>query len=345
MMTPWHIDTKDPNSVMRYANIITEYLSEFSSISQETLNHRGYMLLLNHIDIELVSDEAEKRFHNHLKAIYLKYLYPQHRAMLAIDAMMEVAAELIDGSPSPIGRYDDSVFMMYDFANIHIKTISKPTFIQRIAKKDMFYVHKDWTEHPEECVRLNGNIEMIDEERVVIAEHTRLIKTQDKPIVEEYLSTMSLISEEVDKADFFDDTLFQRETYYYYKDEIVYDRNAVVVRRSGYFYMYTLKETWIAFNPFIAKQLGWRHSDKGMFAWEDEKGNVMAQSFYWRSGNVQRCRNPNSEMGEGWIVAVSIDAYSLIQKIGYTYLHQMVERQNENEDNTESHSTYKITKL
>lgn len=345
MMTPWHIDTKDPNSVMRYANIITEYLSEFSSISQETLNHRGYMLLLNHIDIELVSDEAEKRFHNHLKAIYLKYLYPQHRAMLAIDAMMEVAAELIDGSPSPIGRYDDSVFMMYDFANIHIKTISKPTFIQRIAKKDMFYVHKDWTEHPEECVRLNGNIEMIDEERVVIAEHTRLIKTQDKPIVEEYLSTMSLISEEVDKADFFDDTLFQRETYYYYKDEIVYDRNAVVVRRSGYFYMYTLKETWIAFNPFIAKQLGWRHSDKGMFAWEDEKGNVMAQSFYWRSGNVQRCRNPNSEMGEGWIVAISIDAYSLIQKIGYTYLHQMVERQNENEDNTESHSTYKITKL
>lgn len=344
MMTPWHIDTKDPNSVMRYANIITGYLSEFSSISQETLNHRGYMLLLNHIDIELVSDEAEKRFQNHLEAIYLKYRYPQHRAMLVIDAMMEVAAELIDSSSNPKNRFDDSIFMMYDFANINVKTIAKLPFVQRIADKASFYVHKGWTEYPNECIRLKHGIEHLNDGSIVIGEYTRLIKPQIPYLTEEYLSVISNNDKQTERISFFDDTLYQRDISYYYAN-ILYGLDSIVVSRRGYFYMYTLKETWIAFNPFIAKQLGWRHSGKYMFAWEDSNGNLMARSFYWRSGNVQRCWDPNSEMGEGWIVAVSIDAYSLIQKIGYTYLHQMVERQNENEDNTESHSTYKITKL
>lgn len=343
-ISPWHIDTKDPNSVMHYADIITRYLSESFGISQETLNHRGYMLLSSHVDIETVSDEEENRFHNHLESIYLKYHYPQHRAMMAIEAMMEVAAELIDGSPTPKGHYDDSIFMMYDFANINVKPIAKPSFIQRIADKERFYVHKGWAENPEECERLKHGIERLNDGSIVIGEYTRLIKPQDPYITEEYLSVISHIDKEVGKTDFFDNTLFQRESSYYFAN-IPYDSDAIVIRRRGYFYMYTLKETWIALNPFVAKCMGWRHSDKGMFAWEDSNGNLMAQSFYWRSGNVQRNWDPNSEMGEGWIVAVSEDAYSSLQEIGYTYLHQMVERQNESEDNTISHSTYKITKL
>lgn len=339
----WNIDYNDVNSIMRYADIITNYLSWCTDINKENLNYRAYLLLKEHGCIDDVSYEAEKRLHSHLNSIYLYYKFPQHCAMVAIDVMMEVAAELIDCNAVPNGCYYDPIFMEYDFANIKITTIEKPDFIQRISEKGMWYVHRGWLDHPEECIRFNNGIEKFCEDELVIGEYTRLIKPGDNYITEDYLSCIS--QDDYEQDPFFDDPLLQKEEHCYYNDELPYKTNAIVIRRGGYFYMYTLKETWIAINPDIAKSLGWRHSDKGMFAWEDEKGNVMAQSFYWRSGNVQYIWRTDEELGEGWFVVVSKEAYSALRKVGYVIYHQLVHRQLDSKEGPSSMDKYNITKL
>ena len=65
----------------------------------------------------------------------------------------------------------------------------------------------------------------------------------------------------------------------------------------------------------------------------------MAQSFYWRSGNVQYVGRTDTEMGEGWIVVVNDTALSLLQNNGYVYFHQLVQRQTEFGENR-LHPTY-----
>lgn len=72
----------------------------------------------------------------------------------------------------------------------------------------------------------------------------------------------------------------------------------------------------------------------------------MAQSFYWRSGNVQRFWDPNSEMGEGWLVVVSPKALKQMKVLGYKYYHQMVQREEKiKEYLPNAHYAYKVTAI
>lgn len=72
----------------------------------------------------------------------------------------------------------------------------------------------------------------------------------------------------------------------------------------------------MAFNPALARTLGWRSSVKGSFAWEDTDGNLMAKSVYWMDGNQDMTApHINSESGEGWYVRISIEAFTLLDNL------------------------------
>lgn len=331
-----HLNLDDVNAVMHFADFIISYLSYITGYEKNFLTLRGYLLLSKLHEKEEWSDEGEERLNQHLDKIYLRYQYAQRRASFATDAMMEVASELLDGGEIG-GRYDDSVFMTYDFANIKVETIEKPSFIQRIADNDTWIMTHGWERKPEECVRLKSAIKQYNG-GFVIGEYTRLIKPDDYRFTEEYLAIMSESKEKVDKREFFGSEPFQKEVASYFDDDIEYGSRSAVVR-EGYFTLFSLKEKWLAFNPTIAKSLGWHHSTKGMFAWENSEGRIMAQSFYWRSGNVQYVGRTDTEMGEGWIVVVNDTALSLLQNNGYVYFHQLVQRQTEFGENR-LHPTY-----
>jgi len=73
---------------------------------------------------------------------------------------------------------------------------------------------------------------------------------------------------------------------------------------------------WIAFNPTLAKDLSWKPSDKEMFAWADEHGELTAFSRYWRDGNIEMLvPKHDNEVGEGWYTLISEKALEQLDKI------------------------------
>lgn len=321
-----HINPDDVCAVMHFAEFITGYLSYSSGYEKNFLALRGYLLLSKLHGKEEWSDEGEGRINRHLDKIYLRYQYAQRRAFLATCAMMEVASELLDGGKI-VGGYYDPIFMTYDFASIKLQTDEKPSFVQRIADQDTWIIKHGWENKPEDCVRLTSAIEQY-KSGFVIGEYTRLIKPDDYCFTEEYLAIVSESDEKVEKREFFGSEPFQKDTASYFDDSVEYDSKTVIIR-DGNFTLFSLKEKWLAFNPAIAKSFGWHHSNRGMFAWEDSNGSIMAQSYYWRSGNVQYAGRTDTEMGEGWLVVVNDKALSLLQNNGYVYFQQLVQRQTE----------------
>jgi len=68
---------------------------------------------------------------------------------------------------------------------------------------------------------------------------------------------------------------------------------------------------FLALNPLLAAHLGWRYSSEGLFRWEDETGQLMAESRWWQQGNLSL--NERSGMDEiassGWLVLASPEGW------------------------------------
>jgi hypothetical protein len=78
-----------------------------------------------------------------------------------------------------------------------------------------------------------------------------------------------------------------------------------------------LKAQWLAFNPVVARYLGWQPVPDKLFAWQGQRGNSMAESVYWADGNVELpSKQQHSEAGEGWLVLASPTAWQHLHRIG-----------------------------
>ncbi len=62
---------------------------------------------------------------------------------------------------------------------------------------------------------------------------------------------------------------------------------------------------WLAINPMICKQFGWKLSDHGMFRWIDDNGDIMVETRWWQDGLINDYNITHDEVGEGWLVIAS----------------------------------------
>jgi hypothetical protein len=65
-------------------------------------------------------------------------------------------------------------------------------------------------------------------------------------------------------------------------------------------------DRWYAFNPSVARALGWMRDPNGLFRWTDSTGRVMVETLLWQDGLYeQQAPKPKVEVGWGWIVKAS----------------------------------------
>jgi hypothetical protein len=104
-------------------------------------------------------------------------------------------------------------------------------------------------------------------------------------------------------------TLLRQLASTYHATSIDLDQCAVVQHWSGGYV--TPGSEWLAFNPELARALGWEPSDCGLFAWQSN-GSRMAESIWWADGIVEQTLESydECEVGEGWVVVVSAAALS-----------------------------------
>ncbi|MDH3943674.1 MAG: hypothetical protein OEV06_06255, partial [Anaerolineae bacterium] len=81
-------------------------------------------------------------------------------------------------------------------------------------------------------------------------------------------------------------------------DQLVVSNNAIGSENPG--------ANWLALNPMLAHELGWKLESDGLFQWIDGIGSIVARSLWWRDGNIDlHDRFSRVEVASGWLVLVS----------------------------------------
>lgn len=337
------IDWKDASSVMGVASHWSGYLSYCTGIDQRTLEYRALELMKKYGDTGKGNVNKDKAINRHYDRISLRCPYRKVHADAALDGMLEVASELMDGG-TVNGRYFDGWFISRDFANILIESRPRPDFIQRIGSPDEWIVKDNWITKAWESPRLKETLPKF-EGFEVIGEYTHLKKMGDNPAMEEYESKISF-SEGAPKdrgTSIFSESPFMKLTSNYLN--MGQDDPEAILLRGGYYTDFSNKSHWIAINPAMAFSIGWKPSKEGHFAWINGEGEKMVESIYWQSGNTNVFTRSHYETGEGWIVVASKEALAAIREIAPLYVHKKVMRRRGDNPADMTHQVKKVEKL
>jgi hypothetical protein len=72
---------------------------------------------------------------------------------------------------------------------------------------------------------------------------------------------------------------------------------------------------WLAFNPRIGFDIGWKPVDGDWFCWQNNKNQIVVKSVFWQDGNFDSSQRWNrTEVGYGWLVLMNGEAYDQIRK-------------------------------
>lgn len=74
---------------------------------------------------------------------------------------------------------------------------------------------------------------------------------------------------------------------------------------------------WLALNPTVGVALGWHLVDEGVFRWLDGEGELMAESLWWKDGEVGHGQSiAYQPVGEGWLALVTPGGWERLRKSG-----------------------------
>jgi hypothetical protein len=103
---------------------------------------------------------------------------------------------------------------------------------------------------------------------------------------------------------------------------------------------------WMAFNPEIARVLGWTPTSEALFGWEDDNGRLMVWSIWWEDGSYQS-QPPifYDDVGEGWAVVGLPDALATIAAYMQNHLKHYVRIEESQRQNGETTTKVRFEEL
>lgn len=91
---------------------------------------------------------------------------------------------------------------------------------------------------------------------------------------------------------------------------------------------------WLAFNPQVAKEMGWFFDETGLFRWTDDTGKIMVESIFWMNGNsFIKLPHFESEAGSGWYIKASLEGFEQLKsrfKLYHTTIFVRSQRDSDN---------------
>lgn len=306
------IDVTNPKELMRPFEFLIRALSKESGIDEANLIYRSHSIMKEIGNQEKWTVEYEQKLRFNLEEINLKYSYPRPRVIDARRAIMHVTNELIDS-----GMMDDKrlqyMLISHDYAVAHFVEVEKPEFIQTIKEREFGGVGNDWLDRIVEANRLNEFLLNYKGNYKIIAEYNHVKNLDWGSPAEEYMYQIAVNDKMGKDEHYIFGSIFNELSNYYHG--ISGAGHHIIVVRDHRFDMFDLKSKWIAINPALARHLGWIEEPSKLFAWKNSKGELMAESIYWSNGNIQKIPRKDSEVGEGWLVVVSENAYQQINSI------------------------------
>jgi hypothetical protein len=248
---------------------------------------------------------AETLLRNKLSNSGLEFVFRSPRPSLARRALFHAIGELIDGGALNAADQDRLQYLLriHDPKFVLHRPGPRPAEIVAVAESNGRTFDSEWIfAAPDDLDSLFAN--RIGS-RVVIGEWTRHHPKSHRTVTEERYSQLwdsaANIPDDLSN-DKFIPQLARVQHDDYFSEDCDHDHLVVTHLHCGY---QTRCGDWLAFNPRIARELGWTRCSQGYFAWEHE-GVPMVESIQWIDGHIEhRSRNLHGELAEGWLVLAS----------------------------------------
>jgi len=260
-----------------------------------------------------------------LEKINLRISHNKPKIFPCKNSIGHTAAELYDANKLSFSDlpFLDFIFRDYDPTLFLVDAKPRADYIERAGglSDDLgIYLDlpKDWDKTLENSLPLLKS--HLSDGRLILAEWTHLKRLQGEWPSEERISLSRAIPPYKiwDDIDLSPDHLpFANIVRLYAKDYLdltQYPERELVIAHNGYNYRMG-KANWLALNPSVGLDLGWKPVDKGLFSWKDKNDNLVVESIYWQDGNFD-FYNPYErvEVGYGWVVLITEEGYQEIRR-------------------------------
>ena len=327
-------DSSDPRVTVLPFNDQIDLIARTANVPEDNLYARVVEIMRDLAPPETWSVQAEKRFESSLLSAGLNLPLLRSRVRVARRAMFHAAAELQDAGYISHGatRALEQRLRTHDAEMIMKDPSCRPPDISGISGFGFRDSVAEWVEDAEEALKHANR--SLENNLVVLGEITIISKRRDwespresrYSVLEPVASSSRPLS-----ADPFglygtvtNCTLNEYETL-----STSLNFRPLLIRNAAHGY-YSPGADWIAFNPVIARNLGWSLATDGMFKWVDSDSLTMVESIWWVDGLIAFSASESSseQVGEGWLVLASQPALEAIQhEFGPLTRHAIVGRQ------------------
>ena len=327
-------DSIDPRFTVLPFNDQIELIARIANVPEDNLFARVVEIMRDLAPPETWSVQAEKRFESSLLSAGLDLPLLRSRVRVARRAMFHAAAELQDAGYINQGatRTLERRLRTHDSEMIMKGPSCRPPDIAGISSLGFRDSVAEWVEDAEEGLKHANRTP--ENNSVVVGEITIISKRRDREspretrysVLEPVASSSRPLS--ADPLRLYrtvtNCTLNAYETL-----STSSNFHPLLIRNSAHGY-YSPGADWIAFNPVIARNLGWTLATDGMFKWVDSDSLTMVESIWWVDGLIAFTASESSseQVGEGWLVLASQSALEAIQReFGPLTRHSIVVRQ------------------
>ena len=303
--------SSSPQDLVRPYGAIIDRLAEQANLDCSALCYRTLAI---RDEVSSADESDDEKLVKNLHDANVKYDSFSLRTAAIRRAIMHLLTELLDAG-AITEQWAARNLPVHDYAPASFPEAPKPLFIHTLKRHQATHVASDWVEAAASSPLLQQELSIYPPDWTVIGEYSLVRSLNWGTATETYrvhLANDQLIPDETEDEIF--DVVFNQLTRAYYTlDEL--SLGSLVVRHRPYLH-YPLKSWWLAFNPALARQLGWQPAPDHLFGWQDQANNLLVKSVYWVNGNIEMSPpRLASEAGVGWLVLASASALAQLRKV------------------------------
>jgi hypothetical protein len=284
-------------------------IARVARVSSEALSYR-VVQLMRQLHPTALDEAAERGLRADLDRAGLRLTFRRPRPVLVRRALNHAVAELIDSGRIPGDALPalEELLRRSDPRLLRARPGSRPALIVPLERGDREYLRDKWTDAvnvgPSALLAtppVNGQLVLAEETQLHWLDWKRPTEVRIGVRVRGWPDAAVLRDDEPLKMLCERWVLAPSAEYLGHQAGL----DALVVLQDGYKFD-TPGRQWLAFNPAVARRLGWLPDEGGLFRWRDGTGSMMVESLWWEDGCPElRPPHPRDEVGSGWLVVAS----------------------------------------
>jgi hypothetical protein len=310
-------ETDDPSElVVAFAPEI-EALSALANVQPEALSTRVTQIA-RELDPGGLLESTERQLRTDLDGAKLLLPFRRPRAVLIRRALDHAVAEMLDMRRLPASKTADAELILrrFDPRMLILRPGLRPAAIAPLYRGRDGYFREEWFDD----VTIDPSALFVtplpDSGGIVLAEETHLrwlasgrpTEVRVGARVRGYPDRETLQSADLLRA-LCERWLLTTSAEYLQRKSRT---NSLIILQDGYS-LETPAQRWLAFNPSVARALGWSPSADGIFRWTDASGAPMVESLWWEDGCPDLSSlHPDEVVGHGWLVVASTAGASML---------------------------------